>query len=298
MGTQTAEYKERLAEEMYVVRNNSIVPNRGPHFHDEFEVTILCSDETDLKYMNNGTITLLKKYSLAFFNNMDIHMLQKETPATCSRCSVHFKPEIVIPFCTSNTNLLSMFFSRLTNAGISCVMQLSLEEAEAYLNLFSKLDLLRNHSVRSDYGVDVNTILVLIQILMMLNRLFIEKNGNVGAPQTSLSNSKYVLVNGIINFIQDNFADVLSLDILCNRFFISKSQINILFRTVIGLTPNQYISIYRLRKAKEMLLKELPIELVCTRSGFNDLSHFSHVFKQHEGLSPKKYQILYRNMHI
>lgn len=296
MGIVREEFKEKMVEEFYTIRNHTVVPNRGPHFHEEFELTIICSDEPDLQYMVNGRIEPLKKNSLVFFSNMDVHMLQKTAPAAIERCSVHFRPEMVMPFCTSNTNLLSLFFMRLNDANLSSVLQLTESESVEYLELFRKLEFCRNQCHRSDYGVDVQSITLLIQMLLMLNRLFNEKYGFAGMPPTTLNQEKYRLVSDMIQFIQAHFADELHLDRLCEHFYVSKSQVNSLFRGITGLTPSQYIAGFRLRKAKEYLLQNLPVETVCIQSGFHDLSHFSHVFKQREGISPKKYQMLYRHL--
>ena len=65
-----------------------------------------------------------------------------------------------------------------------------------------------------------------------------------------------------------------------------------------GTTPNQYIINCRVQKAKELLLNGASVERACAESGFNNLSHFSRIFKSKVGQSPKQYQKDQRNKPI
>ena len=44
-------------------------------------------------------------------------------------------------------------------------------------------------------------------------------------------------------------------------------------------------------KAKELLISGESVDSVCGKSGFRNLSHFSRIFKEKVGQSPKKYQM-------
>jgi AraC-like DNA-binding protein len=56
-------------------------------------------------------------------------------------------------------------------------------------------------------------------------------------------------------------------------------------------SPAKYIRIKRLNEAKKLLrISTLSISEICYQVGFNDLSHFSKVFKKHIGISPAEYR--------
>ena len=56
-------------------------------------------------------------------------------------------------------------------------------------------------------------------------------------------------------------------------------------------SPANYIRIKRLDEAQKLLrISTLSITEICYEVGFNDLSHFSKVFKKHTGISPAEYR--------
>ena len=61
-------------------------------------------------------------------------------------------------------------------------------------------------------------------------------------------------------------------------------------KALTGVTPNEYIIIYKLNKSVEMLKKgEMNISEVSYSLGFSSPSHFSNTFKNRFGMSPKNY---------
>lgn len=64
-----------------------------------------------------------------------------------------------------------------------------------------------------------------------------------------------------------------------------------LFRSIMGKTPNRYLSDCRLARAKLLLVStELPVEQIALLTGFRQSSYFIKVFKLAEGLPPSQYR--------
>ncbi|WP_054940461.1 helix-turn-helix transcriptional regulator [Paenibacillus ihuae] len=64
-----------------------------------------------------------------------------------------------------------------------------------------------------------------------------------------------------------------------------------LFRSIMGKTPNRYLSDCRLARAKLLLVStELPVEQIALLTGFHQSSYFIKVFKLAEGLPPSQYR--------
>ena len=91
----------------------------------------------------------------------------------------------------------------------------------------------------------------------------------------------------IVKYINDHIAENLNLDLICSRFFISKSHINRKFKTVIGTTVWEYITTKRLLLAKEFLQAGVPPTKVYGQCGFQDYCTFFRAFKARFGASPK-----------
>jgi len=64
------------------------------------------------------------------------------------------------------------------------------------------------------------------------------------------------------------------------------------FQSTYNIPPAQWIRTKRLEKAKEMLQKTmLPVNEICYSMGFENVSHFSRIFKEHYGQSPSEYRV-------
>lgn len=98
----------------------------------------------------------------------------------------------------------------------------------------------------------------------------------------------------ILTYIFENYTDPdLSVLKLCERFFISESQLrrNVLKYT--GMTTNEYIISLRLNFAKrELVCTKKSIKQIAYECGFSSAYYFSRCFHQHEKVSPKEYRLI------
>ena len=63
------------------------------------------------------------------------------------------------------------------------------------------------------------------------------------------------------------------------------------FRSITHQTPIEYVNMYRIEKAAQMLHStRLPITDICMECGFNDSSNFIKVFRKYKGMTPKQYR--------
>ena len=57
-----------------------------------------------------------------------------------------------------------------------------------------------------------------------------------------------------------------------------------------NMSARDFIKSIRLKQAAELLLnKKLTVSEICYALGFTNLSHFSTLFREHYGVSPKEY---------
>ena len=104
--------------------------------------------------------------------------------------------------------------------------------------------------------------------------------------------SKDYLVKQIMQaklFIDKHFADNINLDDIAGKAFFSKFHFIRLFKTIYGRTPNQYLASVRIKKAKQLLQKGLPVTQVCIAVGFASPSSFNRLFKKNTGSQPSSF---------
>ena len=98
------------------------------------------------------------------------------------------------------------------------------------------------------------------------------------------------LLNEIILYINENIYSPLYVEDLCERFAISRSSLQSLFRNYVYTAPKEYISNLKLEKSK-VLIKEskYTISEIAYILGFSSIHYFSRRFKQKFGMSPSDY---------
>lgn len=95
----------------------------------------------------------------------------------------------------------------------------------------------------------------------------------------------------IDEYISRHYMEPLSLQGVCNRFYISQTYLSRLFRKHRGMSFNDYLTILRIERAKEIIAKNKRIKLkdVAQMVGYPDSSYFSKVFRLHVGCAPSQY---------
>ena len=101
-----------------------------------------------------------------------------------------------------------------------------------------------------------------------------------------------VSTSAILDYICENIGDpALSVKLLCEKFYISESQLrrNILKQT--GAKPAEYILNLRINMAKnELTYTSLSIVDVSEKCGFASPYYFSNCFSKCVGVSPRQYR--------
>jgi transcriptional regulator GlxA family with amidase domain len=99
------------------------------------------------------------------------------------------------------------------------------------------------------------------------------------------------LISMIQDFIEDNYAAPLSINLLCEQFNLIPRTLNRRFQKSANMRPIQYIQTIRIEQAKRLLEQEqIQIKALANLVGYDDSSSFNRLFKKQTGLSPKEYK--------
>lgn len=93
----------------------------------------------------------------------------------------------------------------------------------------------------------------------------------------------------VCEFIDEHYAERLSLSELCRVAGMSKSTLLRSFAKVRGITPYRYLQSVRINRARELLEQGSQPADAAMLTGFADQSHFSNAFHTFLGLSPAAY---------
>ena len=102
---------------------------------------------------------------------------------------------------------------------------------------------------------------------------------------------KYGLIHSSVKFIESNYArQDLYTTMLADLSGIGETYYRNIFQAVFGMPPARYIQLYRVGKAKELLLNsELSIEEIAVAVGFANSSYFCKVFKSITDMTPSEF---------
>lgn len=99
-----------------------------------------------------------------------------------------------------------------------------------------------------------------------------------------------------IEFIKNNIRESISLKDLSDKACMSTTSFYRYFKRELGMSPIEYILNEKIKYAKKLLSNpNIHVNEVSYASGFEDCNYFIRLFKKHEGITPKQYQLLHIN---
>ena len=111
----------------------------------------------------------------------------------------------------------------------------------------------------------------------------------LGSSPTRTRNDTAVLK--IAAYINENYRQQITLQLLSDKFFMSKNTLCKRFRNAMDISIMQYVNYVRLNKAKMYLTTtKKGMEEIAEQSGFPSANYFSFIFKRSFGISPTEYR--------
>lgn len=96
-----------------------------------------------------------------------------------------------------------------------------------------------------------------------------------------------------IHFIRQNISASISLKDLSDKACMSTTSFYRYFKRELGMSPIEFILNEKIKYAKKLLSNpNIHINEVSYASGFEDCNYFIRLFKKHEGVTPKQYQLM------
>jgi two-component system response regulator YesN len=109
-------------------------------------------------------------------------------------------------------------------------------------------------------------------------------------PQTN-DKSSHSAVERVKNYIYNHYSEPLSVEVLASKVFLSPGYLSYIFKRDTGEGISQFISTYRMEKAKKLLVEtNMKIVQISRVVGFNNSAYFGRSFKEYQGISPEQYR--------
>ena len=109
--------------------------------------------------------------------------------------------------------------------------------------------------------------------------------------KSSTHNFFDAITPGLLEYIDANFTQKLTLAELADKCFYNPAYLGRLFKNTFHVTLHEYVNEKRVAFAKKMLQEtDEPIDTIGTQIGYADRKQFYKVFKQMVGCTPKQYR--------
>ena len=257
---------EKKSNKYILFRNQDGLPNRGAdvHYHSYFEIYRLkdglCDSFVDDKMYN------MKPGDIVIIPPGAIHgtrYASEKHGRVLINFTVHYAPLGLVEMLSKES-----YFYRNDDAN---------GEIE---NLLSKLE---REYYNADSFSDEAICAIISQLIIIILR-HTPKNIET-VPQNSF-------IEKAIKYVQENYQNSISLADVARECSISKVHLSRKFKEKMGIGLNEYMVIYRLKKAKELLLTQDKMSIceVAFDCGFNDSNYFSWLFKKTYGVTPSQYR--------
>lgn len=258
-------------DSLYFHRTVSDTPNEeyALHCHPYYEVFYFLRGE--VSYRIEGAEYPLQPGSLLLMRPGVFHGVRILTDRPYERVAVHFLPgylssaaaELLLsPFQTRGCCLLGGDDYRIADYLASILCCADMPEALQSIALRPRVEAL------------------MAQVCLMAQCL------PAGEPVEPVKPS----ILQIIDYINAHVREPISLDELSSRFFISKNQLNRVFRQATGTTVINYVTHKRIALAQQLLLSGMSAAEASLRSGFGDYSNFYRTYRRLSGHSPTEAQ--------
>ncbi len=251
--------KKIAAEFVKTVNDNTLIC----HYHDFYELFYLHKGERFVT-LNSSTF-LLKEHDFIIMPPYSMHSSCSKDNVTFGRSVVYFKkeavPQQIAEFICNNEQPWSIADDKKRAEHEALVLAMGSES--------------ENNLQFSDMLLEAQ----LKQLLISSLRYHDKTPKVVYEPKLS----------AVVRFIQENYGQKMDLQLLADKFFVSKFYLCRIFKRYTNSSVIEYINKTRILHAKRLFAEsDMSVTDIASEVGFSSLTHFERTYLKIAGEAPKK----------
>lgn len=237
--------------------------------HTHAFAELYCFLGGEVIYHVEGTQYILNPGDILLMRPGEAHYAQVNKQVDYERISLHFDQKLLSALDPENV-LIRPFFDR--QAGTRNLYRADDDVCRQILfNMTTPMPEPR-----------LNVLGNMILVLKRISDAFSIGQESGGTPDT--------LEYRLLSYINKHLEQELSLDKLCDRFFVSRTQLCRLFKQSTGTSVGNYISTKRMLLARELLLQGKKATEIYGACGYQEYSAFFRAYTRYFGHSPREEQ--------
>ncbi len=231
----------------------------------------------ELYFLKNGKRSLVFKDKKYNFTENSFAIIPPFTPhktegGPYTRANIYFSSNML-----SSVNKESIF-----NTSTPIVYKLPQDYFDTIFFLLQKANENRSGDNKDFYEFK-------LKILNIVEFLLNTKELSIVESETSVDKDR--VIQNIVEYIKSNPSEKITIDMLCKKFFFTKSNLFRRFKIAMECSISEYIYFVKIGLAKDLLYNtNKSIEEIAFQCGFSSLNYFSLMFKKKVGVSPANYR--------
>ena len=263
------------------------------HWHTEIEIIIINHGEVD--FMTDDEKIRLKAGQGILINQNIMHSIKPaDSDCNCSLYSTTFHPSFLFGY--GNTVMSGKYLSPLLSSPVFRTMLLD-EQDSVSAQIMDLVNSVIAVNMTKKYGYELVTKSYLCQLWVILLEYVIPQN--IQKHKNTSMTLDESRVKEAIMYIEEHYAERVTLDDLSAAVHISKSECCRCFKRTLQISPIEYLMKHRIFKAANMIQNDNPhsrsISELAFAVGFNNASYFNKVFRQYLNCTPSEYKKSIRN---
>ncbi|WP_274651920.1 AraC family transcriptional regulator [Paenibacillus humicola] len=253
------------------------------HWHEELEILVVTDGEAVFRVdVNNYRVCAGEAI---FINSGELHSGYAPDGGSCSFIAVVFHPDMLGSgkIDVMQERYIQPLIQRKRKVPVHLTGR-SPEETELLQQLETLIE--ANRDQRPAFELETKGLLFL-----MLSKLF--ALGDPAPQQTPAGSdeTKIERLKTVLGYIQVHYGEQIRLKELADLVSMSEAYFCRFFKEITAKSPVEYVNQYRMQQAA-VLLRETDKKTIdiALDVGFNNLSYFIGVFKQHYGCTPANYR--------
>ena len=262
----------------YDARSHEITME-SQHFHSYYEIFILLDERAS--HTVEGEFFSLSRNDIVLLKPMVEHKSKYNSSYAIRRLVINFSfPSSEAMLQKSIDEIFSVFDADLP------IYRFTGKPLEAVINILNEIFIAQKDALPMR---DVFIYTKLMELLYIIYR-HRDQNRYVRHP---FQDSIVQKIHMVTSYIQENYAQELTLKFLAAHIYISPHYLSHQFKKVTGLTLIHYIQNVRIRKAQQYLqYTDMQISQIAEICGFTSFSNFNRVFNKVCNISPSGYRLM------
>jgi len=248
------------------------------HYHNEFELLVATKGSLSVQIEEN--IYELSEGDGIFINSGLLHIINSTDDQNHGFIAIVFDYSLI---CNNHDITFTKYIQPLYTNTIVPNNKLSTE-------ICNKIKLINAAYEDAHFGFELFIKHCVTEILHSL----IKDSIHTTLP---IQNTKSLIIKNVLDYIEQNYAEDISLQDMADYVHISKEYLCRVFNSMSDNTPIEYLNRYRIRQSTIAITHtDKTISDIALSCGFNNSSYFNKIFLRYMNCTPTEYRK--NNTHI